>query len=255
MAAIGCAMMSLAGLAEAQTRTVANTPGPAETPAASFEGDRYVDSEGCVFIRAGIGGATRWVPQVNRDRTVVCGQTPSVAAAADVPEAPVRAVEPVLRRRPAAAAARVAAESLADPAPAIMRTPGTPEAAPRPQAPVAAVPRVTTTPAIPGRTIGGAVVIRVAEPAGARRIDAATPSPDRLRAPVVATRADRTVVVPVAKHTFHVPQPPAGYRAAWSDGRINPARGPRTLQGDYQTQGVWTNQTPRRLQPVIRVAR
>ena len=43
------------------------------------------------------------------------------------------------------------------------------------------------------------------------------------------------------------PQVPAGYRPAWEDDRLNPNRGPRTLQGEYDMQQVWTNTVPRRV--------
>lgn len=37
---------------------------------------------------------------------------------------------------------------------------------------------------------------------------------------------------------------PPGFRPAWSDGRLNPLRGPRTAQGDAQMLRIWTETVP-----------
>ncbi|MGC9420249.1 MAG: SPOR domain-containing protein, partial [Rhodovulum sp.] len=52
--------------------------------------------------------------------------------------------------------------------------------------------------------------------------------------------APRDPLTPVAIHV------PRGYRAIWTDDRLNPRRGPRTAQGDAQMAQVWTDTVPRR---------
>ncbi|WP_291239413.1 SPOR domain-containing protein [Gemmobacter sp.] len=56
--------------------------GPKEQPPAGFKGQMYVDSRGCVFLRAGLNGNTSWVPRVSRDRKALCGYPPTAAAMA-----------------------------------------------------------------------------------------------------------------------------------------------------------------------------
>ena len=104
---------------------------------------------------------------------------------------------------------------------------------------------------------GGAVIVPVTPAPGATFVGPGQGSPDRFAVEprrVVTARGGR-ILVPAARTTFDVRTPPPGYRRAFEDGRDNPLRGPRTLQGDYQTDGIWTRDVPRELRPIIRVRR
>lgn len=50
---------------------------PAELPPEIYKGQQYVDSRGCLFLRAGSGGQTVWVPRVTRQGESACGYPPS----------------------------------------------------------------------------------------------------------------------------------------------------------------------------------
>jgi len=74
-------IITLGGAAGA--KTIQTDDGPAELPPTSFKGTQYVDSKGCVYIRAGYGTRISWVPRVNRKRQVICSPNnkPSLNAA------------------------------------------------------------------------------------------------------------------------------------------------------------------------------
>jgi hypothetical protein len=50
---------------------------PAELPPADYAGQQYVDSKGCLFLRAGQEGNERWIPRVTREGTPLCDNPPS----------------------------------------------------------------------------------------------------------------------------------------------------------------------------------
>ncbi|MEL6883907.1 MAG: SPOR domain-containing protein [Pseudomonadota bacterium] len=117
-----------AALAGAQAQNLRNNQTPAEFPPASYKSTQYVDSRGCVFIRAGIDGNVTWVPRVNRQRRLICGQTPSLSGtqvAAAQAATPKQAKPPV---------------QITVDAPLAATTP-TPKPAPRPTAKPVAAPK------------------------------------------------------------------------------------------------------------------
>lgn len=99
------------GAASVQAQSVRQVGGPANLPPAGFQGQQWVDSRGCVFLKAGYGGQTTWVPRVGRDRKAMCGYPPSGAARAAIevataeemakPAAPVVEAAPVKPAKPA----------------------------------------------------------------------------------------------------------------------------------------------------------
>ena len=68
MLAITCATSA------AQAQSVG---GPANLPPAGFSGQQFVDNKGCIYMRAGYGGQTTWVPRISASRKLLCGQPPS----------------------------------------------------------------------------------------------------------------------------------------------------------------------------------
>ena len=259
---------------------------PAEFPSSSYKGKQYVDSKGCVFIRAGIDGNVSWVPRVSRDRKVVCGFTPTVgagiAAAAPVrkadkpvqitiaPEAPapkpaVRTAAPKLQRVAKPVVVRQTA-----PKPVVIKNPVVEVAsAPAPAPKKRATRTVTTTrqvvTACPGASPisqrylrgDGKNAVRCGPQAaqivgGNYRTTAAGSQVTTTYAAETSTAIDdHTRIVP--KHvairrlnTTNVAVP-KGYRSVWEDGRLNPRRAEQNLSGRGQMLLIWTNTVPRRL--------
>lgn len=162
------------------------------SPSATFTGNQYVDSRGCVFVRAGIGGATEWVPRVSRTRDQLCGFQPtqvagttSAAPTASAPnplDTPVAGLPP--RETTTAPVARPAAPvPAAAPAPApVVRAPApapVPVAAPTPRR---TLPTSTTNAINPltGRPVNAAPVVSAPT--------IASPSPRMITTPAPTTQ-------------------------------------------------------------------
>ncbi|WP_333829628.1 SPOR domain-containing protein [Pararhodobacter sp.] len=92
------ALLAALGATGAAAQTRSGPVIPAEMPPASFTGGQYVDSRGCIFMRAGYNGRVNWVPRYGDDRRPMCGYAPSMAASGPAPvvvaAAPVAAPAP-----------------------------------------------------------------------------------------------------------------------------------------------------------------
>lgn len=119
-AVVTAVILASAGFAAAPAMARTDTSIPAEFPPSSFNGRQYVDSRGCVYIRASTGGLVNWIPRVSRSRQHICNAKPTFAQtqSADLPVIP----DP-------------------DPVPAVVAAkPAAPKAAPKPAPTVAAQP-------------------------------------------------------------------------------------------------------------------
>jgi cell division protein FtsN len=258
---------------------------PKEFPPATYKGKQYVDSTGCVFIRAGIDGNVTWVPRVSRKRDGVCGFKPTnvgtaAASPASTAGAPVQITLDNAPKQTTRVAAAPAAAAKPRPVPQVRRAQPVVrqtapkvvrQAAPRPVAPApkvvasasVAAPRVAVV--CPGRsalsqrytgTAGdnvrcGPQAHRIVGVQGHTPRGVAPQYKPQSRTGTVAV-APRTRIVP--KHvainrinTFNSVQVPNGYKQVWEDDRLNPKRAEQNLAGRTQMLLIWTNTVPRRL--------
>jgi len=176
------------GAASAEAQSVARVGGPANLPPAGFEGQQWVDSRGCVFLKAGYGGQVNWVPRVGRDRRAMCGYPPTGTTRA--------AIEVATEAEMAAPVAEAAPRVMAAMEPVVPVTPRTSVAlrpAPVLADPVVAAPKPSARPApyVEVAPSGGYEVVASSGP-GAGQIGCYSSAPVAER---VKTRNGGTVVV------------------------------------------------------------
>lgn len=264
-----CCVLSF-GTAHAMAQSLRDVPTPAEFPPASYQGSQYIDSNGCVFVRAGVGDSVTWVPRMTRTREPLCGFAPTFASARPAAEpAPKPAAAPPVPATPQSAppSAKPAA-----PRPAAVAEAPAPKPAARTSDP-ARTARVLTAPD-PANTAcadmtgvsaaymgqhGGSPVRcgpqstpHVTHATGSRVTTrpAAPPPPGTRASPdsvPAGTRVAPARIYASQQTSLAGISVPEGMKPVWEDDRLNPRRAHQTFEGKARMGAMWTNTVPRRL--------
>ncbi|PRY21187.1 sporulation related protein [Aliiruegeria haliotis] len=84
-------------------------------------------------------------------------------------------------------------------------------------------------------------------PAPARSTTSGTSRQRTAAQPATTSTVKRVVPQSTGPKVYAMPKPPAGFKYAFEDGRLNPNRGERTATGRAAMNRIWTQEVPRRL--------
>lgn len=219
---------------------------PAEFPPASFQGKQYVDSRGCVFIRAGISGNVTWVPRVSRERKQLCGFKPTVVSGATpAPATTPRNVEEITLAPTPTPAPKTAAKQVVvpvvKPAPKAVRT----------VAPAAVTTAAVVTPLQPAPRTVRTTKTTTQRPtpntsataaSTVRTVPKVKPVATTAKAQSIASIPANARITPLHvynnSHNTRISSVPKGYKPVWKDDRLNPHRAERTIKPSVVKRGV-----------------